>query len=320
MAALERRVGLVAHDGYLRAVYRFLARYATNDPDAADFFFAPLNLITFQFANISTPPGVALPDPYESIGALAHLHRGRHLLLSTGDFGQRARSPYEFAGPGRAYPEPYPWLDARFHLLAFESTAALWPGDVALLPWVQRPLERWWRRRWSGPRDLLYSFAGAMAYPQLPPDHIRGGRLELIAGVGDDHFVGSAHDAIARFGWAGTDRNILRRSVFALCPAGFGRWTFRLAQAVYYGAIPVVVGDGYLKPHSRRLDWERFSLTVPEAALETIPELLATIEPAQIEQMQRAGEAHRAQMVAGGALELLAAELVELAARAGASA
>ena len=312
--ALEGQVDLAAHRGYLRSLSRSLAAYACEDPAEADFFFVPLNLISFQFANVVAKPAAALPDPYDVIGRLAHLDRGRHLLLSTGDFGQRRRSPYEFAGPGRAYPQLYPWLDERFQLLAFESTADLWPGDIALLPWVQRPREEWWRRRWSRARDLRFSFAGALAYPQLPSDHIRGGRLASIAGAGDDHFVGSAEEARQRFGWAGSDRNILRRSVFAICPAGFGRWTFRLAQAVYYGAIPVVVSDGYVKPHADQLDWDRFSLTIPEAELESIPDRLRGLSPSVIEELQRGVDEHRQQMVERGALALALAELSRLAA------
>jgi hypothetical protein len=310
---LERQVGLVAHDAYLASVSHSLARYGCTDPAAADFFFAPLNLISFQFAQLAPRRAVTQPDPYQVIAGLAHLDRGRHLLLSTGDFGQRRRSPYEFAGPGRAYPELYTWLDERFNLLAFESTADLWRGDVGLLPWVQQPQERWGRRRWSRPRDLLFSFAGTMAYPQLPPEHVRGGRLTSIAGVGADHFVGTADDALKLYGWAGTDRNILRRSVFAICPAGFGRWTFRLAQAVYYGAIPVIVSDGYLKPHRRQIDWERFSLTVSEAELETIPERLRGMPTAEVALLQRGVSDHREQMVEHGALALLHADLEQIA-------
>jgi Exostosin family len=311
--ALERGVGLRAHEAYLRGVWRSFAPFACSDPAEADFFFPPLNLITFQFAGVAMPD-VAPPDPYELLERLPYLDRGRHLLLATGDFGQRDRSPYDLGGqPGRAYPQLYSWLDRRFQLLAFESTASLAAGDVAMLPYVQAPRESWWRRRWPGPRDLLYSFAGSLVHPQLPPDHIRGGPMLAIAGAGEDHFVGSVAEASDRYGWAGTDRNILRRSVFALCPAGFGRWTFRLAQAVYYGAIPVVVSDGYIKPHARALDWNRFSLSVPEAQLASIPELLRAMPSSEVEALALGVREHREQMVERGALALLHAELEELA-------
>ena len=312
---LERRIGLTAHDAYLKSVTRNMARHACSDPAEADLFFVPLNLITFQFAPVVDGSDADLPDPYEIIGRLPHLDKGRHLLLSTGDFGQRSRSPYEFAGPGRAYPELYSWLDERFHLLAFESTTDLWAEDFGLLPWVQQPREPRWRRRWTRPRDLLYSFAGAMSYPQLPPEHIRGGRLRTIAGAGEDHFVGSADDARERYGWGGSDRNILRRSVFAICPGGFGRWTFRLAQAVYYGAIPVVVSDGYVKPYGHHIAWDEFSLTVPEAELKTIPERLRSMPDSQVQSLQQALGEHRQSMLEAGALSLLDADLADLVQR-----
>jgi hypothetical protein len=45
--------------------------------------------------------------------------------------------------------------------------------------------------------------------------------------------------------------NILARSVFALCPRGYGKSSFRIAEAIYYGAIPVYVSDEFVLPYDQ---------------------------------------------------------------------
>lgn len=44
--------------------------------------------------------------------------------------------------------------------------------------------------------------------------------------------------------------NIMARSVFALCPRGYGKSSFRIAEAIQYGAIPVYVSDEFIYPYN----------------------------------------------------------------------
>lgn len=43
---------------------------------------------------------------------------------------------------------------------------------------------------------------------------------------------------------------ILARSVFALCPRGYGKSSFRISEAIHYGAIPVYVSDEFIMPYN----------------------------------------------------------------------
>jgi hypothetical protein len=47
--------------------------------------------------------------------------------------------------------------------------------------------------------------------------------------------------------------NILARSVFALCPRGYGKSSFRIMEAIQYGAIPVYVSDEFVIPYKHIL-------------------------------------------------------------------
>lgn len=107
-----------------------------------------------------------------------------------------------------------------------------------------------------------------------------------IAGEGIDFIVGGVREAKKQFGIAFRDWRIIQNSVFTLCPAGFGRWTFRLTQALSYGSIPVVISDGYVKPFPELIKWDEISLTVPEADLRTVPALLRSFPRSRIKEIQ----------------------------------
>jgi len=47
---------------------------------------------------------------------------------------------------------------------------------------------------------------------------------------------------------------ILARSVYALCPRGYGPTSFRIAEALHYQAIPVYTSDAYVFPYNFRFD------------------------------------------------------------------
>jgi hypothetical protein len=309
-----RRHRLRPYLRYLAGLQRYLGRFATSDPDEADYFFVPMNLISFQFWGKKK----RFWDPYPFIASLPYLGRKPHLLYAAGDFGQRRRSPYETEVPWRPYPEVYPWLDERFVLLAFESTADLAAQDIALFPYVLEPESlieraRWTiARRWNGHRDLLYSFAGVTQYDALRPEHIRGGRLKAIEGVNRDSFIGTLEDARARYGpLRGSDVGMLRRSVFTLCPAGFGRWSFRFVQAAMFGSIPVLLSDGYIKPMAKYIEWDRCCLTLPESEVAKVPALLRAMPRDEIARYQNALRTIAANLTGQAMHDMLARELID---------
>jgi len=127
-----------------------------------------------------------------------------------------------------------------------------------------------------------------MAYPQLKPDHIRGGRLYSIAGAGKDYFVGTGSETSREYGHRGADIAMIRRSVFTFCPAGFGRWSFRFVQALHYGSIPVLLSDAYVLPYQESIPWEELVIRVPERSLDSVPEILLSMRSERVRAMQAA--------------------------------
>jgi hypothetical protein len=250
---------------YLEDFYDFFKQYETPDPEQADYFFIPWFLTGWQFANL---------DPADFINLCPYLHKGKHILVATGDFGQRAETRHELKIPGRAYEHKFAWLDSRFILLALESTASLQEQDIAFLPYATQPIPAP-----TVPRDLYLTFMGKLTQLHLGPEHIRGGRLLTLRSTttNPDIIIGTPDEWKQRFGESATYHGIMARSHFTLCPAGYGRWTFRLVEALLNGSIPVVVADDYIMPFADAIHWADYAVFVPEDRFDDIDAMLGQI-------------------------------------------
>lgn len=71
-------------------------------------------------------------------------------------------------------------------------------------------------------------------------------------------------------------RDIMARSKFILCPRGIGVSSWRLFETLRAGRVPVVLSDGWIRPPGP--DWDAISLSVPEARVRQLPEILAQEE------------------------------------------
>ena len=294
--AAAHRLG--QHVQYLQDVVDRFAAMETLDPDEADFFFVPLFLIGWHFAN---------HDPIEFIRLCEHLPRGRHLLLGTGDFGQRAASRHELVMKGRAYERKFDWLDDRFIVLCLESIPQMHPQDVAFLPYPVRDIQPGARRR-----DLFASFMGAMSYALLPPAHIRGHtmlRLKARHAGTADVLLGTPQEVAAEQGRALSYDEVMQRSVFTLCPAGYGRWSYRFVEALLAGSIPVLLADDYILPFADRLRWSDYGVVVPEARACEVVEILRAIPAPRVAAMQAAILADRAMFMRDGVLGMMCGQL-----------
>jgi hypothetical protein len=69
---------------------------------------------------------------------------------------------------------------------------------------------------------------------------------------------------------------IMKQSKFVVCPRGFGPSTWRCFEAMKAGRVPVVVSDNWSPPPG--LNWNDFSIRIPEAEVDTIPSVLEAIE------------------------------------------
>lgn len=125
-------------------------------------------------------------------------------------------------------------------------------------------------------RDVFASFIGS-------PTHPSRRRLFELARR-DARFVVRHTDDIDRTQAAFAD--LMRRSLFALCPRGHGKTSFRLYEALQMGAIPVYLFDDLWLPYMGELNWRRFAVLAHVDEIAFLPEILDAIAPETIAAMQ----------------------------------
>jgi hypothetical protein len=55
---------------------------------------------------------------------------------------------------------------------------------------------------------------------------------------------------------------LMSKTVFALCPRGVGSTSFRLAEAMEYGCIPVYISDTFSLPFDKKINWDNIIIKV----------------------------------------------------------
>ena len=77
-------------------------------------------------------------------------------------------------------------------------------------------------------------------------------------------------------------KTMMLTSVFSVAPAGNGFHSFRLAEAIFFGSIPVIVDPEVVLPFCGALDWRRFSVRIAPSDIPKLPEILRAIPPERI--------------------------------------
>ena len=81
-------------------------------------------------------------------------------------------------------------------------------------------------------------------------------------------------------------KTLMLSSVFAVAPAGNGLHSFRLAEAIFFGAIPVIVDDEITLPYCGALDWRRFSVRIRQDQIPSLRSILSAIPAQEVARMQ----------------------------------
>lgn len=86
-------------------------------------------------------------------------------------------------------------------------------------------------------RDIFASFIGRETHP------IRTAMIMQLHGK-DGYYISTKPHSLKDY------CEILARSKYALCPRGYGQSSFRIQEAIEYGAIPVYISDEHIEPYN----------------------------------------------------------------------
>jgi hypothetical protein len=127
---------------------------------------------------------------------------------------------------------------------------------------------------WRAERTIYASFMGRLTHP------IRHKMVRQLSG-NPGYFIDTKPKATSEF------CKILAQSLFALCPRGFGETSFRICEALQYGAIPVYISDEFIIPHNH--DFNDYGVLVDASNVSQIPEILSQIPESEVKRKQEAG-------------------------------
>jgi|GEM_PF-1408099 len=128
-------------------------------------------------------------------------------------------------------------------------------------------------------RDIRASFVGVI---HNSANNKTGVRTKMLSVFTDNKNVQitEARDNAELF------QEMLSRSVFSLCPRGYGKTSYRFYEALRNGSIPIYIYDDPWLPYEDELDWDKYCIRVHENDIETIPDLLVKMTNADINRMQ----------------------------------
>lgn len=165
------------------------------------------------------------------------------------------------------------------------------------------PQERPYLYSFTGAYDARYYRTASREWIGRLPTEVDG-RSALVEVWQEWHFQKAVYDVQVRgLALSESDRqamrqrerryvDLLRRTVFSLCPSGSGPNTIRVWESLALGAVPVILADGLRLPGDPML-WQQAAVFVRETpdAVATVPQMLARLaaRPGWLEDKRRAG-------------------------------
>lgn len=175
------------------------------------------------------------------------------------------------------------WIRPCDKIVQFECTVDL-DANCTVFPLTLTPTHKPTdNRRW------LLNFVGQTTKSHWPEGMVRSPDKHILwqritERILEKGLIGNAEQAKPH-----TKKNpyfdIPANSTFTLCPRGIGNWTFRLYEAIISGSIPVILSDSFIPPFPG-LDWNSFSIRIPESQLCNVDKILLSKKSDEIKRYQ----------------------------------
>jgi len=124
--------------------------------------------------------------------------------------------------------------------------------------------------RFNMPKDIYCSFIGKNTHPI---------RQQIFSRTyGKSWYITDAKHKIPEF------CKITARSLFGLCPRGYGITSFRIMECLQYGTIPVYISDKFQIPHN--IDFNEYGVLIKDTEVNRIGEILTSFSTEEIRKKQ----------------------------------
>jgi len=123
-------------------------------------------------------------------------------------------------------------------------------------------------------RDIIANFVGSRSHP------VRDRLLTLENTPG--FYINTQRHSLPDY------CRVLARSIFTLCPRGYGQTSFRIAEGLQYGSIPVYISDDFIQPHN--VDFNTYGVVIRNADVGSTYEILMSLSDAERKQKIEAGK------------------------------
>lgn len=144
-------------------------------------------------------------------------------------------------------------------------------GDIP----VPLPKPAWFNRNRT--RDIRVSFVG-----RLSGGSNRTGVREKMYGL-----LKKEKNCYFGIGTFFEFKDVVERSIFTLCPRGYGRTSFRLLESMAAGSIPIYIWDDVeWLPYKELLDWKKLVISINVSDLEKLPDLLNEYDGIRVKNMR----------------------------------
>jgi hypothetical protein len=125
-------------------------------------------------------------------------------------------------------------------------------------------------------KDIFASFIGSMTHG------IRKRMIDILSQ--NEKYIVSNSLSYQQF------RETMSRSLFSLCPRGYGQTSFRICESLQVGSIPVYIYDQPLIPFNDILDFNDYGLLIHESKISQIDSILSSIPLSKVESLRENGE------------------------------
>jgi hypothetical protein len=126
-------------------------------------------------------------------------------------------------------------------------------------------------------RDIFASFVG-----------IINGRHRIREKLRDSLINNTDYRILENIGFDAF-RETMERSIFSLCPRGYGKTSFRINESLNLGSIPVYVYDDPWIPFNDEIDFNTYGVLIHESQIQEIDKILKSISPDKILNLREKG-------------------------------